>query len=123
MEYRFVGSETYVGEVHMTRFGQRFAITEELAADAQRGGAAILDEPTFQSIGFTKEDLRIWADPFMDLQEVPGDQAEAASKAAFLAKRAQAHELYRQTRARLLTPAPKATDQMSFHEEEVNDAQ
>ena len=47
--YRFIGTESYVGETKMSRFGQRFKIDEELAALAQKGGAALLSEEDFNN--------------------------------------------------------------------------
>lgn len=102
--YRFIGTESYVGETKMSRFGQRFKIDEELAALAQKGGAALLSDEDFESFGFTDRELKVWADPFMSEHDVPTDEDEAEEKAAFLAKKNKALEKYRAIQHDLLEP-------------------
>lgn len=105
--FRFVGSESLIGVVKMSRFGQRFSIDDKLALEAQKGGTAILEEPVFNSFGFTPDELKIWADPFMSYFDIPGDPGDAKAKAEFLRKREAAQAKYREIRQGLLAPADR----------------
>lgn len=104
-EYRFIGSgESVVGSLKMNRFGQKFAMPESLAKDCQAGGAAILEEADFKTFGFTDDELKIWADPFMDPFDVPAKPEDAKAKEDFQRKRLKAQELFVQVRQGLLEP-------------------
>lgn len=104
-DYRFIGSsESIIGSIKMVRFGQKFSMPEELAKDCQAGGAAILEEAEFVKLNFSEEELKIWADPFMDPFDVPGKPEDAKAKEAFQRKRLQAQELFVLIRQGLLEP-------------------
>ena len=92
--FRFVGSECEIGGVRLDRFGQRVELDLDFAPVAIRGGAALLTQEQFHSLGFSEEDLKVWGSPFIDLNEVPANPVEAKNKAVFLAKRAKAQQLY-----------------------------
>lgn len=96
-KYRFVGTESHIGQVKLERFGQAFNIDEKLAEQALRAGVALMPDEEFQAIGFTPSQLKIWADPFMPLFEIPDDPAEAKDKEDFMRKRdaalAKCHEI------------------------------
>lgn len=63
MTYRFVGTETEIaGVCKLTRFGQSVDLDPKLAADAVEGGAAILPEAMFSSVGFTAGELERFAE-------------------------------------------------------------
>ncbi len=102
--YRFVGTESVVGNIKMTRFGQRFGIDSELAESAQAGGCALIEETDFNSLGFTTEELKIWADPFMSITDVPDNKEDAKAKAEYLRKREAAQAYYCEVRQGLLEP-------------------
>lgn len=92
--FRFVGSECEIGQVRLDRFGQRVELESDFVSIAISGGAALLTQEQFHSLGFSEDDLKIWGSPFIDLNEVPADPVEAKSKAVFLVKRAKAQQLY-----------------------------
>lgn len=104
--YRFaaLGTETFVGGIKMNRFGQRFQIEEKLAIAAQRGGAVLLEETEFNQFGFSDQDLKVWASPFMSQHDVPGDLKDAKSKAEFLKKVQSAQSRYIEIQQGLLEP-------------------
>ena len=104
MVYRFVGTGSELGAVRFERFGQRAELQPDVAAMAQRGGCALLSESDFNAVGFTTEDLKIWADPFIDAYEVPNDPQQAKAKADFLRKKAEAQQKYIALRQGLLQP-------------------
>lgn len=105
-EYRFVGlgTESFIGAMQMNRFGARFRIEEELAEMAQRGGTPLVVEEQFASHGFTDNDLKIWASPFVSQHDVPGNTGDAEDKADFLAKVYKVQQHYAELRQSLLAP-------------------
>jgi hypothetical protein len=100
--FRFVGTEAHIGTLKLDRFGKRYSIDSDLATIAQRGGAVLISEEEFRKIGFTDQQLRIWADPFMPLFEIPTDPNEAQDKEDFMRKREAAQQAYRDIRQGLL---------------------
>lgn len=63
MIYRFIGTETEIaGVCTLTRFGQSVDLDPELAAEAVEGGAPILPEALFSSVGFTAGELDRFAE-------------------------------------------------------------
>jgi hypothetical protein len=112
-KYRFVGSAANVGPVKMERFGQAFNIDGALATQAIKAGVPLLTEQQFQELGFTAQQLKVWADPFMPLFEVPNDPAEANDKADFMRKRDAAHAKFHEVRQGLLESKPEAPAQPS----------
>jgi hypothetical protein len=81
--YYFVGSYCEIdgGRIKLERFGQRIDLPEDLATTVILGGGAILPEADFESLGFTEQEISLYA--------YPGQQATAPE--AFLKKRSQAH--------------------------------
>ncbi|MFN3323418.1 MAG: hypothetical protein ACK5AZ_07980 [Bryobacteraceae bacterium] len=84
--YRFVGSYCEIdnGRIKLERFGQRIELPENVAETIIRGGGAILPEAEFNAIGFTEQELELYA--------YPGQQATAPG--AFQRKRAKAHRKF-----------------------------
>ena len=84
--YNFVGSYCEIdgGRIKLEKFGQRIDLPEDLAAVVIKGGGAILPEAEFESLGFTEQEISLYA--------YPGQQASAPE--AFLAKRTQAHAAF-----------------------------
>ena len=63
MTFRFIGTELEIGGVgKFTRFGERVELDADLAADAVDGGAAILPDALFASVGFTPAELERYAE-------------------------------------------------------------
>lgn len=113
--YRFVGSEALIGPLKLERFGTRVLMEDDAAYNAQLGGGAIILETDFKALGFTEEDLKIWADPFMDPFDVPGNTKDRESKAAFQLKRLQAQQIFCDLRQRLVAerhpePLPEVSE-------------
>lgn len=58
MKLRFLGSECSIGDYpRLESFGQTIELDEALAADAIRGGAALLPDAQFDALGFTDSEL------------------------------------------------------------------
>ncbi len=113
--YRFVGSEVLIGSLKLERFGTRVLLEDDAAYNAQLGGGAVILETDFKALGFTEEDLKIWADPFMDPFDVPGNPKDRAAKAAFQLKRLEAQQIFCELRQRLVAerhpePLPEASE-------------
>lgn len=63
-QYRFIGTETIIGDHRLTRLGEAIELTEEEAANVLGPtGAPLLTEEAFESIGFTEQELSIYAFP------------------------------------------------------------
>lgn len=108
--YRYVaqpGSESLLGPVRLNLFGQRFRIETATATMAQKGGIAIIEDEQFTALGFTEEELKIWASPFMSDHDVPADEKDAVAKAAFLEKKRKAQEAFIGIRQGLLDDIDK----------------
>ncbi len=101
MIYRFIGTECNVGAIKLSLFGQRLEVTPEIARQCQLGGAAIISDAEFKKLGFTSEELKIWASPFMDYRQMPADLSERKAMAAFLDKRRKARQLFQNNAAKL----------------------
>src|ERR1035441_2436286 len=61
--YRFVGSYCEIGGVRLERFGQAVDLSDEVAETAVKGGAAIIPECDFQKLGFTEQEVSLYAYP------------------------------------------------------------
>lgn len=63
--YFFVGSYCEIdgGRIKLERFGQRIELPDEVAETVVKGGGAILPEAKFQEIGFTEQELSLYAYP------------------------------------------------------------
>lgn len=104
-QFRFVGAETIIGNTKLDRFGMRVNLDEKFAKIAVAGGAALLSEENFNSIGFDDQDLKVWADPFIDLASyTPVDNKEAKSLANFIEKRRKAQQMFVEQRQAVLAP-------------------
>lgn len=101
MIYRFIGTECNIGAIKLNLFGQRLEVTPEIARQCQLGGAAILSDVEFKKLGFSSEELKIWASPFMDYSQTPTDSRERKAMAAFLDKRRKARQLFQSNAAKL----------------------
>lgn len=84
--YHFVGSYCEIdnGRIKLERFGQRIELPENVAETVIRGGGAILPEADFNAIGFTEQEISLYA--------YPGQQATAPE--VFQRKRAEAHRKF-----------------------------
>lgn len=63
MSYRNLGSETDIGHVQLRRLGQAVELDDILATEAIQGGACILPAADFDVLGFTDEELKMYATP------------------------------------------------------------
>jgi hypothetical protein len=65
--YRFLGLSTEIGEIKLTKFGQAIELPDELARQVigshESGGAAILPNTEFEELGFTEQELSLYASP------------------------------------------------------------
>ncbi|MGE5568544.1 MAG: hypothetical protein ACM3S5_05845 [Rhodospirillales bacterium] len=63
--YHFVGSYTEIGggRIKLERFGQRVELPDDLADNIVKGGGAILPEAEFNQLGFTEQELSLYAYP------------------------------------------------------------
>lgn len=102
--YCFVGSVSYIGRITLDRFGAKYKIDEGLATSAQKGGAAILEESDFNAIGFTADELKIWADPFMGDHDIPNNPADCKAKEVFINKKLAARAKFAEIRQALVGP-------------------
>lgn len=100
--YRFVGTVAEIGSERLDRFGQRITLDKAKAQVFQQGGCALLLETDFELIGFTDDELKIWADPFENVFDVPLDAADAESKSEFIAKQQLAWATFRELRQKLV---------------------
>lgn len=84
--YRFVGSYCEIdgGRIKLERFGQRIELPDEVAETVIRGGGAILPEADFESLGFTEQEISLYA--------YPGQQIGAPE--AFTRKQQEAHRAF-----------------------------
>lgn len=96
--YRYLGTGTEIGPLKLDRFGQRVEMEPDIALNAQLGGCALIPDEKFQEFGFTQEDLKVWADPFIDPFDVPSDAGQAKAKAAFIERQVSARMAYAQLR-------------------------
>ena len=63
-QYRFVGMECQIGEnIKLERFGQQVRLSDEVAKIAVLGGAGILPEAIFDGLGFTEQEVSLYAWP------------------------------------------------------------
>jgi hypothetical protein len=106
LPFRFIGSEVSIGDVKLERFGTRVNLEEKFAAVAIKGGAALISEQEFTKLGFTQEDLKVWADPFMPELDLPPDPEEAERKLAFLDRKRKAQAIYIEARHKMLDSPP-----------------
>jgi hypothetical protein len=81
--YRFVGSYCEIdgGRIKLERFGQQVELPDAVAEVVVKGGGAIIPETEFESLGFTEQELSLYA--------YPGQQDGAPE--AFAVKRHAAH--------------------------------
>jgi hypothetical protein len=100
--YRFIGTVAEVGPLKFERVGQRVEMEDSVANNARIGGCALLTEQEFNSFGFTNEDMKIWADPFVDPFDVPTVEAQALAKAAFTERLQRARALFSEIRQKLV---------------------
>jgi hypothetical protein len=63
MQFRYVGRESYIGEQKLDKLGQAITLDAETAQVAKEGNALLLTEEQFESVGFTADELRTYADP------------------------------------------------------------
>ncbi|MDE2103019.1 MAG: hypothetical protein KGL39_37590 [Patescibacteria group bacterium] len=84
--YRFVGSYCEIdgGRIKLERFGQQIELSDEVAEVVVKGGGAIIPEAEFEQIGFTEQELSLYA--------YPGQQSGAPE--AWITKRKAAHLAY-----------------------------
>lgn len=93
--YRFVGANTEVGSVKLSKFGQPVELTDELARDVLAGGGSILPSDQFDEIGFTEQELSLYSDNF----------SHGQANAAFQDKKKRALLLSHDARTKLSAPA------------------
>jgi len=82
-KYRFVGSYCEIdgGRIKLERFGQQIELPDEVAEIVVKGGGAIIPEADFEKLGFTEQELSLYA--------FPGQQVGAPD--AFTVKHHAAH--------------------------------
>lgn len=56
MTYRFLGTHAHIGEIELISFGQTVELSDELAADAVRGGCTLEPASDFEA-RFSKEEM------------------------------------------------------------------
>ena len=59
---RFIGSSTSIGIYSISVFGQLIELPSDLVRDAVLGGAAIIPDTLFSTVGFTDQELEQWPD-------------------------------------------------------------
>ncbi|MCC6591606.1 MAG: hypothetical protein IT168_33275 [Bryobacterales bacterium] len=82
-KFRFVGTTAEIGDRRLTRLGEEVVLSAEDARQALDGGVALLPEAMFNSVGFTEQELSIYA--------WPGQRIDTPE--AFEAKLRKAHAL------------------------------
>lgn len=66
--FRYLGNAvSYIGgDIVLQRFGQPIELDEQLAFDAMAGGCALIPDEQFQEIGFSNQELELYAEPGSD---------------------------------------------------------
>ncbi len=100
--YRFLGAESHIDNVKLSRFGQRFSIPEEVAEIAQRGGCAIILESDYEGFFPDPNLVKIYGSPFMNDFSIPSDPKQAKEKEVFLEQKAAALAHFREIHFSLL---------------------
>lgn len=99
--FRFVGTEVEIGAIKLNRFGERIMLDESIACDVRKA-APLITEDEFNSIGFTDEDLKVWADPMVARCHQPAaDSEQAHNLEMFEMRKDMAQQVWRETRAKL----------------------
>jgi len=75
-KFRFVGTSAEIGDRKLTRLGEEIALSSDDAKNAIEGGAALLPEDSFAQVGFTEQEISLYA--------CPGQRIDAPE--AFMAK-------------------------------------
>ena len=62
MLYRFLGTESVIGELRLS-FGRKVELSQEAARDAILSRVTLIPDARATELGFTEDDFRIYADP------------------------------------------------------------
>ena len=90
-QYVFVGLECEIGDIaRLDRFGQSIELADGMAANVAKGNGAIIPAEDFGAIGFTADELKLYAMP------VTRQNAPDETRAKFLAAAVAFHR-YRES--------------------------
>lgn len=103
MKFRFIGTDSHVGDVHLESFGQAVELNEADAVNAIAGGAGVIPEVDYKACGFTGDEEREFKYP-----GTHDPESDDPAVKTFLAKKQKAalrfHDLHYGDTTALLKP-------------------